>query len=294
MALSIRTNYSSLNAQRNLSASQTDVDNSMRKLSSGYRITRAADDAAGLAISEKLGAKVAGTNQAIRNANDGISLIQTAEGGLAEIGNIVQRMRELAVQGSTGTLVIADHDAIMKEISALKSEVNSITTRTNFNSIKVLDGATTSLDLQIGSDQTQTMTITLSNFQLSTGPTATSKIANLQTQLATYLALSSGGGGTAATAQAAAQTLITEADTALAAINSKRADFGAMQNRLDHAIAVQQVASENMANAQSRIRDVDVAAETAKMSKSNILMQAGVSVLAQANQLPQLALKLLA
>jgi len=117
MALSIRTNYSSLNAQRNLSASQADVDNSMRKLSSGYRITRAADDAAGLAISEKLGAKVAGTNQAIRNANDGISLIQTAEGGLAEIGNIVQRMRELAVQGSTGTLVIADHDAIMKEMS---------------------------------------------------------------------------------------------------------------------------------------------------------------------------------
>jgi len=294
MALSIRTNYSSLNAQRNLSASQADVDNSMRKLSSGYRITRAADDAAGLAISEKLGAKVAGTNQAIRNANDGISLIQTAEGGLAEIGNIVQRMRELAVQGSTGTLVIADHDAIMKEMSALKSEVNSITTRTNFNSIKVLDGATTSLDLQIGSDQTQTMTITLSNFQLSTGPTATSKIANLQTQLAVYLALSSGGGGTASGAQSAAQTLITEADTALAAINSKRADFGAMQNRLDHAIAVQQVASENMANAQSRIRDVDVASETAKMSKSNILMQAGVSVLAQANQLPQLALKLLA
>jgi flagellin len=298
---SIRTNFSSITAQRNLSATQGELDGSMRKLSSGYRITRGADDAAGLAISEKLKTQVIGTNQAVRNANDGISLIQTAEGGIAEIGNIVQRVRELAVQASNGTLTGSDQLAIGREMVALRSEISAITSRTNFNGVTLLDAnAATAAQvvLQVGANNGtgDTLSVTLSNFDASTA--GTGALLSFGQQIESFVIAASAAAanpptGAATAGQTAAQGLISVSDTALGYINNKRADLGSVQNRLEHTISVQQIASENMANAESRIRDVDVAAETAKMSKSNILMQAGVSVLAQANQLPQLALKLL-
>ena len=298
---SIRTNFSSITAQRNLASTQGELDGSMRKLSSGYRITRGADDAAGLAISEKLKTQVIGTNQAVRNANDGISLIQTAEGGIAEIGNIVQRVRELAVQASNGTLTGSDQLAIGREMVALRSEISAITSRTNFNGVTLLDAnaaTATQVVLQVGANNStgDTLSVTLSNFDASTA--GTGALLSFGQQIESFITAASAAAatpatGTASAGQTAAQSLISVSDTALGYINNKRADLGAVQNRLEHTISVQQIASENMANAESRIRDVDVASETAKMSKANILMQAGVSVLAQANQLPQLALKLL-
>jgi flagellin len=284
--LSIRTNFSSLDAQRNLMHSQNDVDSSMRKLSSGYRITRAADDAAGLAISEKMKAEITGTNQAIRNANDGISLIQTAEGGLGEIGAIVQRVRQLAVQAGNGTLTYTDHEAIEKEMAALSNEISAIANRTKFNGVSLLSGNPASVLFQVGSDTGagNSLSVNLSSFDTTGVLASFAQAISLYSQAASTNRVSAAAGSNG---------LIDAADAALGYINSKRADFGASQNRLEHTISVQSVAAENMSAAESRIRDVDVAAETAKMAKSNILMQAGVSVLAQANQLPQLALKLL-
>jgi len=264
----------------------------MRKLSSGYRITRAADDAAGLAISEKLRSKVTGTNQAIRNASDGVSLIQTAEGALGEIGNIIQRTRELAVQASNGTLGAQDLLAIGKEIGQLRSEIGAIATRTKFNGVALLGGAGNPTDatIQVGADNGDQLTVALSNFSIGAGSGLASFSASMNSfatrtggAVSSYAGiLGTGSGG-----------LIALADAALQLVNNKRADLGASQNRLEHDIAIQQVTSANLDQANSRIRDVDVASETAKMTKSNILMQAGVSVLAQANQMPQMALKLL-
>jgi len=289
MAISIRTNASSLDAQRNLTANQSELDSSMRKLASGYRITRAADDAAGLAVSEKMRAAVGGTNQAIRNANDGISLIQTAEGGLSEISNIVQRVRELAVQGANGTLVTSDHKAISQELGQLKSEVNSIAGRTKFNGIALLDGSTTSVQLQVGSDNGQTLDVSFDEFSGDNG----TEIGSFGDTIGSYFAAASTGTALAASFQALASNMILSSDSAIESLNNKRAELGAAQNRLGYTIAVQQVSSDNLASANSRIKDVDVASESAKMTKANILAQAGVSVLAQANQMPQLALKLI-
>ena len=292
MGISIRTNFSSLDAQRNLGASQNELDGSMRKLSSGYRITRAADDAAGLAISEKLRSKVTGTNQAIRNASDGISLIQTTEGALGEIGNIVQRTRELAVQASNGTLAAADLVAIGKEVGQLRSEIGAIASRTKFNGISLLGGSAnpTDVTLQVGSDNADQLTVALSNFSIGTG----SGLASFSIRMNSFAVMTGATTGSySGVLGTGAGGLLALADSALALVNNKRADLGATQNRLERDIAVQQVASANLDQANSRIRDVDVASETAKMTKSNILMQAGVSVLAQANQGPQMALKLL-
>ena len=290
MGMSIRTNYSSLDAQRNLGSSQGELDASMRKLSSGYRITRAADAAAGLAISEKLRSKVIGTNQSVRNANDGISLIQTAEGALGEISNIIQRTRELTVQASNGTLAAADLKAIGKEIGQLRTEIGAIASRTKFNGLSLL-GTSSTLTLQVGSDNADQMTVGLSNFSIGAG----SGLASFSIRMNSFAVMTgtttaSFTGGVLGTG---AGGILALADAALALVNSKRADLGASQNRLEHDIAVQQVAADNLDQANSRIRDVDVASETAKMTKANILMQAGVSVLAQANQQPQMALKLL-
>jgi flagellin len=292
MGISIRTNFSSLDAQRNLGSSQMDLDSSMRKLSSGYRITRAADDAAGLAISEKLRSKVTGTNQAIRNASDGISLIQTTEGALGEIGNIIQRTRELAVQASNGTLAAADLVAIGKEVGQLRSEIGAIASRTKFNGISLLGGAGNPADvtLQVGSDNADQLTVALSNFSIGTG----SGLASFSIRMNSFATMTGATTGSySGVLGTGAGGLLALSDSALALVNNKRADLGATQNRLERDIAVQQVASANLDQANSRIRDVDVASETAKMTKSNILMQAGVSVLAQANQGPQMALKLL-
>jgi len=290
MSLSIRTNYSSLNAQRNLGDSQGELDGSMRKLSSGYRITRAADDAAGLAIGEKLRSKVTGTNQAVRNANDGISLVQTAEGALGEIGNIIQRTRELTVQASNGTLAAADLKAIGKEIGQLRTEIGAIASRTKFNGTSLIGGTSATLTLQVGADNGDQMTVGLSNFSIGTG----SGLASFSIRMNSFAVMTgSTTGSYSGVLGTGTGGMLALADAALALVNSKRADLGAVQNRLEHDISVQQVAADNLDQAKSRIQDVDVASETAKMTKANILMQAGVSVLAQANQQPQIALKLL-
>jgi flagellin len=331
MSISIRTNVSSLEAQRNLSSAQNSVDSSMRKLASGYRITRGADDAAGLAISEKLRAQVTGTQQAIRNSQDGISMLQTMEGGLSEVGNIVQRMRELGVQAGNGTLNAADHKAIAKELVQLKSEIGSIAGRTTFNGHTLINGTSagngksSQITLQVGSntdDNNDTLVVDIDDFSMdkgATSATSTGELKYLSSAIKHFAsavgALSTtpydpatlGAGsaqvmvasaqnvaaGSTKTSTSAAATIVGAADIALDKINLKRADIGAKQNRLEHNIAVQQIQSDNLAAAQSRIQDVDVAIESAKMSKSNILQQAAVSVLSQANQAPQLALKLL-
>jgi len=280
MAISIRTNYSSLDAQRNLGANQAELDSSMRKLASGYRITRAADDAAGMAVSEKMRAAISGTNQSVRNANDGISMIQTAEGGLSEISNIVVRIRELAVQASNGTLVTEDRQAIALEMSAVRSEINAISSRTEFNGIKLLGDGAGTVTLQVGSDENQTLNVEFEQFQASTG----GALASFGVAIGSFAASFD---------QTKAQALISVADDAITSLNNKRAELGAAQNRLGYTINVQQMSSDNLSAAASRIRDVDVAAESAKLTRAQILAQAGVSVLAQANQQPQLALKLL-
>lgn len=280
MAISIRTNYSSLDAQRNLGANQAELDSSMRKLASGYRITRAADDAAGLAVSEKMRAAINGTGQAIRNANDGISMIQTAEGGLSEISNIVVRIRELAVQASNGTLVTEDREAIALEMSQVRSEINAIAGRTEFNGIKLLGDGADTVTLQVGADEGQTLDVDFEEFQASAG----GALASFGIAIGSF---------SASFKQDKAQALISAADTAITSLNNKRAELGAAQNRLGYTINVQQMSSDNLSAASSRIRDVDVASESAKLTRAQILAQAGVSVLAQANQQPQLALKLL-
>ena len=285
MAITMRTNMSSLDGQRNLMLNQKELDNSMRKLASGYRITRASDDAAGLAISEKLRSQIMGTKQAIRNSNDGISVIQTADGGLGEIENIVQRIRELAVQASNGTLVTADQVAVQQELGQIMSEIDAIAERTKFNGIQLLGGDTVTMTLQVGSNEGETLEVGLSNFS------SDGAMADLSAKVGSYTGVASTGA--AASFAGIAMNLITVADEAIGLINNQRAALGAVQNRLEHTIAVQQVASDNLSAANSRIRDVDVAAESAKMTKANILMQAGVSVLSQANQQPQMALKLL-
>jgi len=288
--LSIRTNVSSLGAQRNLNGTQGELDDSMRKLSSGYRITRAADDAAGLAIAEKLRSKVTGTNQAVRNASDGVSLVQTADGALSEISSIIQRTRELTVQASNGTLAAADLKAIGKEIGALRSEIGAIASRTKFNGVSLIGGTSSTLTLQVGADAGDQMTVALSNFSIGTG----SGLASFSIRMNSFAVMTgSTTGSYSGVLGTGTGGLLALADAALALVNTKRADLGASQNRLEHDMAVQQTTADNLDQALSRIKDVDVASETAKMTKANILMQAGVSVLAQANQQPQMALKLL-
>jgi len=294
MAITIRTNYSSLDAQRNLSASQAELDSSMSKLASGYRITKASDDAAGLAVSEKMRAAVGGTNQAIRNANDGISLVQTAEGGLSEISNIVIRVRELAVQAANGTLVTADRVAIGQEIDQLTSEIDSISNRTNFNGISLLNGSST-VTLQVGANNSSNDRLSVSFTSFKTDATSGNDTIGSFGELAGSFVegISADSSPSFSSQQNYANKLITASDRAIKVINNKRAELGAVQNRLGHSIAVQQVASDTLSAANSRIRDVDVASESARLTRANILAQAGVSVLAQANQMPQLALKLI-
>jgi flagellin len=277
MALSINTNVGSLNAQRNLSVSQGQLNKSMQRLSSGLRINNAADDTAGLAISENLRGQIRSQNQASRNANDGVSLIQTAEGALNETSAILVRMRELAQQASTGTVGTTEKGYVQAEFAKLSSEIDRIASTTEFNGTKLLDGSistnATKMDFQIGTRNTgnDRIGITVGNMNSSS------------------MGLSSVTVDTAANAQSA----LTSIDTAIASVSSTRGDLGATQNRLQSTINNLQVAIENTSAAESRIRDVDVAAETATMTRNNILTQAGTAILAQANQAPQAALSLL-
>ncbi len=273
MALSIRTNVASLNAQRNLSQTQSALDSSMSRLSSGYRITKAGDDAAGLGISTKLEAQIRSYTQAVRNANDGVSVIQTTEAALGETSNILTRLRELAMQSASDGIGNTERGYIQTEAAGLISEIDRIAAVTRFNGTQLLSGAATTLDFQVGVDGTTNDVISFSTISVT----------------ATSLAVSALDLGTKATAQGALSTL----DAALVTVSTSRATLGAAGNRFESAIANIQSFSEALSAANSRIKDVDVAEETSRLARSQILQQAGVSVLAQANQTPQLALKLL-
>jgi flagellin len=276
MGLRINTNVASLAAQRNLGINKFNTDNNLRKLSSGERITRAADDAAGLAISEKLKGHIRGVRQARRNTDDGISLIQTAEGGLSEISNIIVRLRELAVQAASDTVGDTERGFSDIEFQQLKDEINRISKSSQFNGRQLLDGTGGMVDIQVGIHNSPTQD------RISYDSTSTD--ATIETL---------GLIGETIAGKEGAQLSLEKLDSALTRVNGVRANLGALQNRLQSTSTNLAVTDENFSAANSRIRDVDVAAETADLAKNNILNQASVSVLAQANNAPQFALKLL-
>ena len=381
MAQTINTNVASLNAQRNLNSSQSSLATSLERLSSGLRINSAKDDAAGLAISERMTSQINGLNQATRNANDGISLAQTAEGALSEVGNNLQRIRELAVQASNGTNSQEDRDALQAEVLQLQSEIQRVAEQTSFNGTKLLDGSFSGVAFQIGANAGETINISsIANAQTAslggtlsrtTDAVAVSTITGFATAIAdgdvmingtsigaiagaanaqeragqlteainrvsattgvgaSYDSVSgqmtltssaafaiSGGtddatvagfdnaatgttttttgiGGLTVSSFTNAQETITQIDNALKSVNTSRANLGAIQNRFSSTVANLQTASENLSASRGRIQDADFASETANLSRSQILQQAGTAMLAQANALPQNVLSLL-
>ena len=273
MALTVNTNIASLNAQRNLLKSQNDLGKSMARLASGLRINSAKDDAAGLAITDRMTSQIRGLNQAARNANDAISLAQTAEGALGETTNILQRMRELAVQSANGTNTASDRASLHAEFSQLQAEIDRIAQNSKFNGQVLLTGSysTTGMKFQVGADANQTIEVKIGAATQTTLAVSTLSIAT----------------------SAGANTALATIDTAIGKVDTTRGTLGAVQNRIESTISNLSNIAENLAAARSRILDADIAAETSAMTKNNILQQAGVSVLAQANQTPQLALSLL-
>ena len=271
----VNTNVPALNAWRNLELQNQSLDSSLSKLSSGKRINTAADDAAGLAISEKMNGQINGLNQASSNAQGAITMIQTAEGALNETTSIVQRLRQLAVQARNGTETNADRAQTSKEVTQLLAEIGRIATTTQFNGKNLLNGSasTNALVFQIGANTGQVMSV---------------KIANAK-QTATGIALTGISMNTASGASAAVSLL----DKALSKVSTSRANLGAVQNRLQHTVNNLNVASQNLTAAKSTIVDVDMAKEMANFTKTQILVQAGTAMLAQANQAPQAVLKLL-
>lgn len=269
----INTNISALQAWRNLYATDNALSKSLERLSTGLRINRAADDAAGLTVSEKMRAQINGLNQAVRNAQDAISLLQTAEGALNEIHSLLQRQRELAVQAANGTLTAEDRQNLDKEFQELSEQIDDIATQTQFNTLVLLKGdySTTPLSFQVGANTGQTLTVAL---QAAT-------TAGLAIDTANILTVDS------------ATAAIDSLDTAIQTVSEYRAEIGAKQNRLEHIVTNLQVQAENMAAANSRIRDVDMAAEMMNFTKQQILMQSGTAMLAQANAKPQAILALL-
>ena len=294
MAQVINTNMMSLNSQRSLNRSQNSMQTSLERLSSGLRINRAKDDAAGLAISERFTSQVRGLDQAIRNANDGISLLQTAEGALAEVTNALQRMRELAVQSKNGTYNASDRASLNDEFQALKAEVTRISDVTEFNNISLL-GTTGSVSLQVGWENGTNNVITLGRLDIRTESFGSGGIANILSASTVIgggtSGASAGSIGTAGVAEISAAMGFL--DTALDKISNLRADFGAVQNRLESAVRNMENVIENQSAARSRIQDADFARETANLTRTQILQQAGTAMLAQANQLPQNILQLL-
>jgi flagellin len=269
----INTNLVSLNAQRNLSVSQASLATSMQRLSSGLRVNSAKDDAAGLAIAERMNAQVRGMNVAVRNANDGISLAQTAEGALGKLSEMMQRMRELAVQSANATNGTGDRTNLDAEYQQLSAEITRTIGSSRFNGIAILAGGAGAQDFQVGANSGETVTITTADMSGDATITAVT-------------------GGSLTTVAASTQAL-TDIDAALNTVNGERALYGAVQNRFEAVIATLQVSSENQAAARSRIMDADFAAETAALSRAQILQQAGNAMVAQANQLPQQVLSLL-
>ena len=274
MGLRVNTNISSLNAQNNLERVTNRLGASYRKLSTGLRITTAADDAAGLAISERLRAQVRSLGQAKRNANDGISLVQTAEGALSETSSILTRMRELAIQANNGTMSDGDRTTLNEEFSALISEIGRIAQATEFNNIKLLDGSASNMSFQIGFGTTSGV----DTIGVSVSPALTTSLA-IQS-----LSLASSGSPSAA---------IAAIDTAINTVSSLRGSLGAVQNRLTSTISNLGIQVENLSAAESRIRDVDVARETADLTRNSILQQAATAMLGQANLSQQGALSLI-
>jgi len=275
MSLRINTNTAALNAHRQLTMNDENLNKSLNRLASGLRINNAADDAAGLAISQKMQGQVAGLNQAGRNAQDGISLLQTAEGGLSETQNILQRMRELAVQGANDTLTTADRGNIQDELNAMSSEIDRIANNTDFNTKNLLDGslANGGITFQVGANAGQTV--------------------NVSVGTSTASALTVGGGSITVDSAANASATISNIDNAIAAVSKSRSQLGASINRLQHTITNLGVQAENIDAARSRIADLDMAKEVINMSKSQILSQSSTSMLAQANSSSQSVLSLL-
>ncbi len=287
MSLYINTNVSSLNAQRNMMNSTKSLDTSYTRLASGLRINSAKDDAAGLQISNRLTSQINGLDQGNRNANDGISLAQTAEGAMDEVTGMLQRMRTLAQQSANGSNSAKDREALQKEVDQLGAEINRISTATTFAGTKLLDGSFSGT-FQVGADANQTISFSLTQgggFSISGIATAAS--------VTTVFVSGSTAGGISISSQSNAQSVLGAVDSMLEIVDGKRAELGAVQNRLDSTIRNQANISENVSAARSRIRDADFATETANMTKQNILQQAASSILAQANQRPQSALSLL-
>ncbi|MEN0057227.1 MAG: flagellin [Bdellovibrio sp.] len=276
MGLRIGTNVAALNAQKNLYMTQINANRSMARLASGFRINQAADDAAGLAISENLKGQIRGLRQANRNANDGISLVQVAEGSLNEVSNMLIRLRELGVQASSDTIGETERKFLDVEYQQLKSEIQRVTESTVYNGYELLNGTGGMIDIQVG----------VNNDPFRDRISFNAGAANASVD---SLGLTAESVGTKEGAQLSLDTI----DQALTSVNAIRANFGALQNRLVSTSNNLLIADENLSAANSRIRDTDVAAETSEMTRNNILLQAGVSVLGQANQSQQLALKLL-
>ena len=282
MAQTINTNVMALTAQRNLTRSQGAMSTAMERLSSGLRVNSARDDAAGLAIAERMNTQVRGMNVAIRNANDGISLAQTAEGGLNEIGNMMQRMRELAVQSANGTNSASDRDNLNAEYQALGQEVVRITQTTAFNGVKVIGSAAGTFAFQVGANAGEQLDIDTSNMAGNSAITAITSGGSAAT------IAGSGSAGISAAAGA-----IAALDTAIDAVTTARASYGAVQSRFESAINNLQIGMENQAAARGRIVDADFAVETARLTRSQILQQAGNAMISQANSAPQSVLQLL-
>ncbi|MFT6283648.1 MAG: flagellin [Arenicella sp.] len=273
MGLFVNTNVSSLNAQRNLFDSAQSLSTSFERLSSGFRINRAADDAAGLQITDRLTTQVEGLNQAARNANDAISLVQTAEGALGEVTSSLQRIRTLAVQSQNGINSSADRNALQKEVTALKNEISRIATDTQFGNLDILQGNFSSKFL-VGANGGQNISVNLSRTD-------------------GYGAKGLGAGDTDVSTVEGASTALTAITAAISAVGGVRADLGALQNRFQSTIRNLTNISENVSGARSRIRDTDFASETAELTRNQIIQQASLTVLSQANQRPQAALSLL-
>lgn len=270
MSLRIQTNIEAFDAHRNLVSTQNSLSSSMQKLSSGFRINRAADDAAGLAISEKLQAQIGGLDQAQRNAQDAVNLVQTGEGALAEVQSMLQRVRDLAVQFNNGTLAAADQAAITAEVAQLCAEINDIGAQTQFNGINLLNG-TTSITFQVGANDNETLSVSgVALFGAGTTYSVNSSVFSFS--------------GT---------VNLSAIDAAIQNVSNNRATFGSVQNRLDHRLNNLATYQENLSASESGIKDVDMASEMVNFTKLQILNQAGTAMLAQANSAPQSVLSLL-
>ena len=277
MSMSINTNIVSMNAQRNLASSQMSLSTSMQRLSSGLRVNSAADDAAGLAIASRMDAQVRGMDVAARNANDGISMAQTADGAMGQIGDMLQRMRELAVQGANGSNNATDSANLDAEFQQLGAEINRTVGSTSFNGNAILGAAAaTCFTFQVGANTTANDSVTVKGVDLSA--------AASKTNIATTKSLTTAANATAA---------ITAIDAAVDEITTQRATWGATQNRFNSIVSTLQVGSQNQASARSRIMDADFAKETSNLSRAQILQQAGNAMVAQANQLPNGVMALL-